>query len=386
MASMSGWDEPEPQRSGLKNLVRLALWAAGSLGAFVAVLLWSFDLGLRSPEDVPALKVALEGEWRTAPEDPGGRQIPDQQRGVYDRFDGGVKDDGVVLAAPSAERPTEADREAARVAGAGSGQGAGAGSDAFLALVAQAVDNPDAATRQRVIDLDLQSPRAGAPANNGLGKPSAPPNVGLGAEPAPKQTEEVEKPAENLVDDRDAGRNQIVQESVGRSVTAPGESVNAPKVAEVEVAPDTVIETAEAMKLEQTGQVPDDETAERAASAEGGAEVASLAPDERLVDSVLITPQTKSGSQRPAGPEIYQVQLAALDSVAMVEKRWAELQQLEPALLGKLDLDLQPANVRGTRLYRLRVGSFSNREQAADLCRTLRDKGIECFPATRAAQ
>ena len=65
----------------------------------------------------------------------------------------------------------------------------------------------------------------------------------------------------------------------------------------------------------------------------------SWRPDARVAryvhHPVLLAPQTQSGSQRPAGPKIYQIQLGALDSVADVEASWRKLQAAEPDLLGQ---------------------------------------------------
>lgn len=354
MAYVSSWDEPTPSGGGMRTAIRTTLWAVGTLGAFVAVLLWSYELGVRSPADVPALQVAL-GDWRAAPDDSGGRVVPDQDRQVYERFDGAADITRTVLGGSGAERLSAEDWAAAREATAG-----GVSGEEFLALVEESAQHSDLAARQHVIDLDLQRPRASeAIALNG-GPPDAPPVQGADA------AQEAMTPAQP----------GTLVENEPPSALAPAiqdEMDEPPAVADVTDGTASAIESLASDAAVEDGPVIAD------VNGRSSADVASQV--DRLLSTGDVTPQRDVVVA--GAPRVYQVQLGALDSVELAEERWAVIRASEPTLLGGFDLDVQAVNIDGARLYRLRIGAFDNRDDAARLCLSLRTRGIECFPAAK---
>jgi hypothetical protein len=80
----------------------------------------------------------------------------------------------------------------------------------------------------------------------------------------------------------------------------------------------------------------------------------------------------------PANPK---VQIASLPSRAMAEKEMRRLKDNHGNLFGNRPWDIQKITLGGNRgaTYRLVVGSFSNRGNAAKFCSRLRAEGIGCM-------
>lgn len=355
MAQMSTWEAADPEPGGAKSVVVTALWAAGAVGVVAAVAMWAYNLGARSPADVPAIRVALE-DWRETPRDQSGAVLPGAASAAAARG-----------AAAPVERPTGEDVDAAQQMGSG----------AFVALAEGAARGGGLMERRRSVDLDLMRAKDSALGDLALGKATAPPNVGEGAEPALQVAPPGTGPLEAA-----AAEPEPSPSSGAAGLEAAPPALSEPAAVEVTVG-DEPPAAAEAPPSELQP------VAVEVAAFDGEPETQVAAPQpapaggesERPTEAAILAPAPPSAAV--AGPAMFQVQLGALDSVAQVEARWADLQAREPDLLGAFRLDIQTVNVEQTRLYRLRVGEFSSREEAARLCVTLRARGVDCFPATK---
>lgn len=76
------------------------------LAAFGGVMFFAYQQGVKEGmRGAPPLIRADEGPAKVAPEDPGGIQIPHQDKRIYDRIAGNEREDGVERLLPSAEEP-----------------------------------------------------------------------------------------------------------------------------------------------------------------------------------------------------------------------------------------------------------------------------------------
>ena len=80
--------------------------------------------------------------------------------------------------------------------------------------------------------------------------------------------------------------------------------------------------------------------------------------------------------------ENWSVQLMSSTNKATVQSAWPTLQKKHSALLSGLSHSIVEAKIPGKgTYYRLRVGKFATRDQAAALCTKLKSKNQDCVPA-----
>jgi len=96
-------------------------------------------------------------------------------------------------------------------------------------------------------------------------------------------------------------------------------------------------------------------------------------------------PATVSGAFRPAfaatGDHV--VQIAATSSSASADSEWTRLSKSMPELLSGAERFVQVADVNGKTVYRLRVGSFASKADAAAFCTVFKARGGNCYPAVK---
>jgi Flp pilus assembly protein TadD len=76
-----------------------------------------------------------------------------------------------------------------------------------------------------------------------------------------------------------------------------------------------------------------------------------------------------------------QVQLAALNSEADAQQKWARMAHQSPYLLGGLQPVIQNVDINGHAFYRLRIGSFVNRADAGRFCDRIIATRCQCVVA-----
>ena len=84
---------------------------------------------------------------------------------------------------------------------------------------------------------------------------------------------------------------------------------------------------------------------------------------------------------RQAETSTYQVQLAADPSESAMRAKWQKVKARNEDLLRGKTLALPTVKSGGTLFYRLRVGPFKNRSEAASVCQALKARGQDCIVA-----
>lgn len=77
------------------------------------------------------------------------------------------------------------------------------------------------------------------------------------------------------------------------------------------------------------------------------------------------------------------VQIAATGSEASAISEWARYSKASADLFAGAERVVQQADVNGKTVYRLRVGSFASKEDAAAFCSAFKAKGGNCYPAAK---
>ena len=77
------------------------------------------------------------------------------------------------------------------------------------------------------------------------------------------------------------------------------------------------------------------------------------------------------------------VQIAATSSTASADAEWSRMSKAWPELLSGAERFVQQADVNGKTVYRLRVGSFASKADAAAFCTAFKAKGGNCYPAVK---
>jgi cell division septation protein DedD len=105
---------------------------------------------------------------------------------------------------------------------------------------------------------------------------------------------------------------------------------------------------------------------------------AAAAPDQATVASA----EPAAAPPAPAAGGGFFVQLSSEGSMADAQSTYGRAQQKFPAVLGKLDPQIQQADLGAKGVfYRVRVGPWGSRKEAVDLCESLKAAGGNCFVA-----
>ena len=116
----------------------------------------------------------------------------------------------------------------------------------------------------------------------------------------------------------------------------------------------------------------------------GRAESVPPEPVERAEPVERSEPVAPRAVVPPAPSGSFLVQLVAMRTEAAAENAWQDLSAKHPMLLEGLNKEIQRADLgqQGT-YYRLRVGAFEERAQAANLCTSMQARGQACMVVGR---
>lgn len=104
--------------------------------------------------------------------------------------------------------------------------------------------------------------------------------------------------------------------------------------------------------------------------------IAETEPDPAPTRSAAIPPAMDEGG--------YIIQLGAFGQKTGAENAWAILEQRYVDTIGSLTPEVQEfTTAEGRTLYRLRAGYFATRDQAVQVCDTLKALGQDCLATTR---
>lgn len=320
------YNDPYDAESGeLGTPLTRALLKAGvaviAVAVFVGVIWYAYSWGTGQDGGGQALPVvrADKSPEKVRPEDPGGMDVPYQDKLVMNENgqDGGEAKVERLLPPPETPQPPEADSSA--VQSSTSMEDATPPTDGAGAASATAEDSDSAAPAPG--DQVAQVPEADMPE-----MPPAPSENGAAnAEPEPAEVESTE--AED-----------------GAAAAKPGSSTA----------------SSGGQKTTSTADAASTATADQATSANGANETARK------------TVRLNAGDLA--------IQLVALQSEAAAKRAWKQLQGKYPGLLDDQRLSLQRVDIDGKgTFWRVRTGPFPNRATAEDMCAQLKAKGQDCL-------
>ena len=109
-------------------------------------------------------------------------------------------------------------------------------------------------------------------------------------------------------------------------------------------------------------------------------------PQQTTPQAKKTEPKAPKKESKPAttaaSGESWSVQLMSSSNKATVQKAWPTLQEKHKALLSGMSYVITEAQIAGKgTFYRLRVGKFASRDQAAALCAKLKARKQDCVPA-----
>ncbi len=107
--------------------------------------------------------------------------------------------------------------------------------------------------------------------------------------------------------------------------------------------------------------------------------VAERSPPLPAEHAAVAPPASPSPPLHSAASDPVSVQLAAGEMRPRVEATWRRLHAREPGLLGGHSPIISPADVKGRRVWRLRVGGFAGVAQANDFCARLAASRLACW-------
>jgi hypothetical protein len=168
----------------------VALGGVVALSLLGGLVVWSYRLGVRDPNEVPVIRAAA-GSHKARPEDPGGATFDHQGRGVYAAMSGAASGPSGITLAPPPERLAEEDAPNAELGAlddAAAAEPVLEGASELDLLVASVLEDAPAGSAPETgadpADAALVEPTAHAP----LAAPVAPPRPVGRAAPAETAT------------------------------------------------------------------------------------------------------------------------------------------------------------------------------------------------------
>lgn len=310
------------------------LGAVISVGLMVMLAVWGYKLVVRDVSGVPVIR-AIEGEARTAPDNPGGEVVARAGLAVN------------AVAAGAEARPANQVAIAPDATGLGDEDVAMGDLGASARQPSRATELPLEATNARIVALS-------------------------DAEAAAARAEAQALAAQAVISDAPANEgpvNEALTDLDGQQVVAP-ETINA-----------VLAEAAAAAAQPTPGSL---------------AQSARPAPRPRRVASVQPTvisdaaPAAATESAPAPAPRVAPaavasgaplVQIGAFDSNALAEGEWNRISGKFGALFSGKGQVIQKAESNGRTFWRLRVAGFDSRDDARRFCAALVAEGTDCIPA-----
>jgi hypothetical protein len=418
------FNQPEPQRRS---------WLVPALLAGVALfgggLYYAFSgNGLTSSTDGPVLVKADPEPVKIAPENTGGKAVPDQDKAVYDKVDGdqaalptqgtlvSESEEPVDIASVAADAPADPTaaedssmKSEARIEAAAESDPTAAPAAETSAVspkkVRTFIVKPDGTLVERPADADAPVAADPVVADQPVAVPAQKPVPVAEAVPAIEAPmAKVEKPAAEtpVVQAAKAAEAETVAETKVAAIepvskpaaediaklaaakpATPAEP--APVAAEPEVAkPEPAIKVVKTKKIKAP-------TAEKVASASpaDGAPVLESRPADQPVNIVGKTGGTKSATDEtqvasadatPAATAgSYSIQIASTPSPEAAKSTYAALNRKYGGVIGGKGVNIQKAEVSGKgTVYRVRIPAGSKQDATA-LCAKYKSSGGSCF-------
>ncbi|KGJ04938.1 Sporulation related domain-containing protein [Paracoccus halophilus] len=333
-----GWDErygyadsPEPLSLG-RRLTRLTHYVGAlvSVGLIVILAVWGFELVMRDVSGVPVIR-AVEGDARTAPEDPGGALTARTGLAVNEVAAGAepASTDRVALAPQSARLQ---DQDVAM---------------GELGSIAQEPSHP--------VELPLPDDSARV-----IARPD-------GEAAAEDMASAVEDAVISDVPAVEAAVNDVVTDLAGNEAL------------------DVAINTALAQAAADIATPP--AVASSARPAPRPRRLAAAAPvaateSSRPATASAPAPAAQTPAPAPAAAGAALAQIGAFDSEALATGEWKRVSGKFGGLFSGKGMVVQRHETNGRTFWRLRASGFASRDEARRFCAALIAGGTDCIPAT----
>ena len=308
---------------------------------FLSVVWYAYTWGSRSAAtgDVPVV-AAPEGDEKVEPEDPGGMDVPHQDKLVLNQ-DGAGESGEVERLLPPPEEPRPPETSQSTQSGeAPPEQGEGA-----PAPEAGGGDGQQVAELPETTVPDQEMPE-GQPAQNAT------------SENATSENPTSENPTSETGGEPAARTDGAGTDNAGTDDAATG-----------------------------AGEEPADapETADNAPAQGETAEPPIRTPGRKPGGNANAPTQTAEAdaAQSPPADGRYAVQMAAFTSEQAARNAWSTYQERFPEILSGQRLLLQNAEINGQMYWRVRTGPFAERSAAQSLCDRLKAREQSCLPVTR---
>lgn len=319
------------------------LGALISVGLMVMLLVWGYKLVVRDVSGVPVIR-AIEGEARSAPDNPGGELSAHTGLAVNS------------VAAGADTRPTNQVAIAPESTSLGEEDVAMGNLGATARAPSRDVDLPVNETSARVI----ARPDAEAAAAEAAAKAAAALEADRLAALADTPTAPVsETPANEAVTDLEgeAANTDAINVALTEAAAA---AAPPPAAVKISARPAPRPRRAAPAPTEAATPVPAAVTQTAAAAP---------APAPKVAPSAI-----SSGAAM--------VQIGAFDSNALADGEWGRVSRKFGALFAGKAQVIQKAESGGRTFWRLRAAGFESRDEARRFCAALIAEGIDCIPAT----
>lgn len=316
------------------------LGAVVSVGLMVMLAVWGYKLVVRDVSGVPVIR-ALEGEARTAPDEPGGELVARTGLAVNS------------VAAGTEARPSNQVAIAPEATGLGDEDVAMGELGATAREPSRETETPLALPGSPIVAMtDSESAAALALAE---------------AEAIAAQSEIANAPA------NEGPVNEALTDLDGQQVVSPDaiNAVLAEAASAVAPTPGALAQSARpAPRPRRVASAQATVSSDAAPAAQAGTEAAAPAP----TPAPRVSP-TAVASGAPL------VQIGAFDSDALASGEWSRISgKFGPLFSGKAQV-IQKAESNGRDFWRLRVAGFESREEARRFCAALIAEGTDCIPA-----
>lgn len=346
----AGWDdhyahaaiEAEPQTL-FGRITRLTHYVGAlvSVGLIVILAVWGFKLVVRDVSGVPVIR-AIQGEARTAPENPGGELT--ERTGLAVNNVAAGRDAGQVD----------------RVAIAPQATGLGA-QDLPMGELGASAQEPS-----HKVELPLADDSARV--------------IALPDGEAAKQAANAVETA--LITDAPAAEaavNEVVTDLAGNE--AREVAIN---TALAEAAVQTNAQTAPPAVAQSTRPAPRPRRIASAAPVATSDAAPSAAPNASVATAPETRPETPPAAAptAPVASGSSLVQIGAFDSEKLATGEWNRISGKFGALFSGKGMVIQKHETNGRAFWRLRAAGFGSKDDARRFCAALIAEGIDCIPAT----
>ncbi|MCD6035561.1 MAG: Periplasmic protein TonB, links inner and outer rane [Rickettsiales bacterium] len=387
-------DQERKKHSGFRRFIRAVI----TLAAFVffgVLAFYAYEFGIipRDPSQLPVIS-ADEAPFRVKPDEPGGMEVPNQDKTVYGAMQGDQTPPPVEQVLPAPEEPVSVDtienqekkpEDASKKEGLQKELGAledgwkdqGTLKDDELSPLDELSAEPTDLAPLGKDDEDIEvvgTPPAAVPAI-----PSPAPVV-TPAAPAPKaekpKTAEAVKPKAAEVKKATSEKAAPAPKVAEASKPAPAP---VPAKQEATSSMEYLRQQEEALKAKEATAAPVKQASTVPSAQERMAEELPMKP---LVQADVTKVEKPTKPLSGAATGAYRVQLGAFKSEPEAKEQWQQIVKRNTSLLQNLTVSMERADLKEKGIfYRLKAGPFASRSEAQVVCDALIKTGQGCFVA-----